>query len=100
MKLQLVTSGCCTVTADVYTAVLLSESVSWIRFERSLFGATYPRSGTVAQLFCNSLEGIGQHCTLPRIELTGVVLDPSLPVAACLDRQPLLNLGTGYSRRS
>jgi hypothetical protein len=41
-----------------------------------------PQSGTVAQLLCNSLEGIGQHYTLPRIELTGVVLDPSLPVAA------------------
>ena len=34
------------------------------------------------KLLCNSLEGIGQHYTLPRIELTGVVLDPSLPVAA------------------
>ena len=30
----------------------------------------------------NSMEGIGQHCALPRIELTDVVLDPSLPVAA------------------
>src|SRR5215469_646955 len=30
----------------------------------------------------NSLEGIGQHYTPPRIELTGVVLDPNLPLAA------------------
>ena len=58
-----------------------SESVSWVRFERSIRSQT-PRSGTVAQLLCNSLEGIGQHYTLPRIELMGVVLDPSPPVAA------------------
>jgi hypothetical protein len=31
---------------------------------------------------CKSLEGIAQHYTLPWVELTGVVLDPSLPVAA------------------
>ncbi len=31
---------------------------------------------------CKSLEGIGQHYALPRIEVTGVVLIPSLPVAA------------------
>src|SRR6266436_3069561 len=52
-----------------------------VRFERSI-RSQIPRSGTVAELLCNSLEGIGQHYTLPRIELTGVVLDPSLPVAA------------------
>lgn len=56
-------------------------------------------SGASQDLF-SPLEGFGQHCALPRIELTGVVLDPSLPLAAWLDCQPLLNLGTGYSRRS
>src|SRR5882762_3083120 len=61
------------------------------RFERSIRSQIL-RSRTVAQLLCNSVEGIGKHYTLPRIELTGVVLDPSLPVAAGLDRQPLLNL--------
>ena len=35
-----------------------------------------------SQDVCSPLEGIGQHCALPRLELTGVVLDPSLPVAA------------------
>jgi hypothetical protein len=34
------------------------------------------------QLLCESVEGIGQHYARPRIELTGVVLDPTLPVAA------------------
>jgi hypothetical protein len=29
-----------------------------------------------------SLEGIPQHCSLPRIVLANVMLDPSLPVAA------------------
>ena len=29
-----------------------------------------------------SLEGIGQHYTLPRIVLANVVLNPSLPLAA------------------
>ncbi len=38
-------------------------------------------SGASQDLF-SPLEGFGQHCALPRIELTGVVLDPSLPVAA------------------
>jgi site-specific DNA recombinase len=33
-------------------------------------------------MLTSSSEGIGQHCALPRIELTGVVLDPSLPAAA------------------
>jgi hypothetical protein len=35
-----------------------------------------------SQDLCSPLERIGQHCALPRIELTGVVFDPSLPVAA------------------
>jgi hypothetical protein len=30
----------------------------------------------------NSMEGIAQHYTLPRIVIANVVLDPSLPVAA------------------
>ncbi len=34
------------------------------------------------QLLCNSLEGIAQHYTLPRIVIAGVVLDPSLPLIA------------------
>ena len=53
-----------------------------------------------SQDLCSPLEGIGQRCALPRIKLTGVVLDPSLLVAARLDRQPLFNLGTDYSPRS
>ena len=39
-------------------------------------------TGASDEMLTNSLEGIGQHYALPRIELTGVVLDPSLPVAA------------------
>ena len=35
-----------------------------------------------SQDLCSPLEGIGQRCALPRTELMGVVLDPSLPVAA------------------
>ena len=33
-------------------------------------------------MLTNSLEGIAQHYTLPRIVLANVVLDPSLDVAA------------------
>ena len=38
------------------------------------------RNGDV--LVESPMEGIAQHCTLPRIEITDVVLDPSLPLAA------------------
>lgn len=39
-------------------------------------------AGTGDAMLTNSLEGTAQHYTLPRVELTGVVLDPSLPLAA------------------
>jgi hypothetical protein len=37
--------------------------------------------GAIVQLLCNSLEGIAQHYTLPRIVIANVVLDPNLPLA-------------------
>ena len=52
------------------------------RIARIVFLDALVLKGNEPQLLCNSLEGIGQHYTLPRIGLTGVVLDPSLPVAS------------------
>jgi hypothetical protein len=39
-------------------------------------------TGTSDAMLTNSLEGIAQHYTLPRITISNVVLDPNLPLAA------------------
>jgi hypothetical protein len=33
-------------------------------------------------MLTNSLEGTAQHYTLPRMKVTGILLDPGLPLAA------------------
>jgi hypothetical protein len=67
------------VTQGRFNSLVAHDIYAYYVFRRSEMRTM---ASGASQDLCSPLEGIGQHCALPRIELTGVVLDPSLPVAA------------------